>query len=120
MKTAVMKKHIRARPEDYRARAEVAGALANTYRLMIVDALSQREMCVCELVELLGCDQSTVSKHLSVLKNAGLVEDRKDGAWVHYRLACPCVNDLFRCIEDVALSKLRRESERLGVRRRVL
>jgi len=112
MKTAKTRKRLRLSAADYRARAGVANALANANRLMIVEALARGEMCVCEMVELLGCDQSTVSKHLAVLKNAGLVEDRREGQWSYYRLACPCLNDLFRCIEGVISAKFRRESGR--------
>jgi ArsR family transcriptional regulator len=113
MKTAKTKKRLRLSAADYRVRAGVANALANANRLMIVEALARGEMCVCEIVEMLGCDQSTVSKHLTVLKNAGLVEDRREGQWSYYRLACPCLNDLFRCIEGVISAKFRRESGRV-------
>lgn len=115
MKSANKRKRLRLTQADYRARAGVANALANANRLMIVDALAKAgEMCVCEIVEMLGCDQSTVSKHLTVLKNAGLVEDRREGQWSYYRLACPCLNDLFRCIEGVISSRLRRVQESLN------
>ena len=90
---------------DYRLRAEIAQALANANRLRILDALADGERCVCELVETLGCDQSTASKHLSLLRGAGLVEDRKDGARVYYRLACPCVTGFFDCIEEVVANR---------------
>jgi ArsR family transcriptional regulator, arsenate/arsenite/antimonite-responsive transcriptional repressor len=106
------------KPADYRIRAGVANALANANRLMILDALAQGEMCVCEIVRMLGCDQSTVSKHLTLLKNAGLVEDRREGSWAYYRLACPCIGNFFKCIEDVISSKLKRESVVLRARAR--
>jgi ArsR family transcriptional regulator len=115
MKNAASKKPVRLSPEDYRIRAEVANALANANRLMIVDTLAKAgEMCVCEIVEVLGCDQSTVSKHLTLLKGAGLVEDRREGTWVYYRLACPCLGDFFRCIEDVISARLRRQQDSLN------
>ena len=87
--------------------ADVAGTLPR--------ALAKAgEMCVCEIVEVLGCDQSTVSKHLTLLKGAGLVEDRREGTWVYYRLACPCLGDFFRCIEDVISARLRRQQDSLN------
>ena len=73
------------------ARAEVIKALAHPTRLYIVGELSQGERCVCELREGVGADLSTVSKHLSVLKNAGIVEDDKRGLQVFYRLRVPCI-----------------------------
>jgi len=114
MKTAMKKRRTRLNPEDYRIRAGVANALANANRLMILDALARGEMCVCEIVEMLGCDQSTVSKHLALLKNAGLVEDRREGQWAHYRLTCPCLSGFFRCIEGVISARLKKQRRDLG------
>lgn len=77
-------------------------ALAHPTRLFIVDELSRHgERCVCELTDLVGADISTVSKHLSLLKAAGIVEDDKRGNMVFYRLAIPCVAQFFDCIESV-------------------
>ena len=90
---------------DYRLRAGIAQALANANRLRMLDALAGGEKCVCELVEMLGCDQSTASKHLALLRNAGLVDDRRDGARAYYRLACPCVTGFFDCIEEVVANR---------------
>ena len=61
-------------------------ALGDESRLRAVLALRQRELCLCQIVELLQLAHSTVSKHMSVLKAAGLVESRKSGRWVYYRL----------------------------------
>ena len=84
------------------ARAIVVKALAHPTRLFIVDELSRRgERCVCELTELIGADISTVSKHLSLLKAAGIVTDEKRGNMVYYRLRIPCVVQFFDCIESV-------------------
>lgn len=63
-------------------------ALADGNRLRIVMALSAHdELCVCQITELLRVSAPTVSRHMSILQNAGLVENRKDARWVHYRLA---------------------------------
>ncbi len=79
---------------------------------MMVDELSRGERCVCELRELVGADLSTVSKHLSVLKNAGLVEDDKRGVQVFYRLKVPCVLNFLSCVEAV-LENQAREAQRI-------
>ncbi len=85
----------------YEARARVMKALAHPSRLMMVDELSGGERCVCELTDMVGADISTVSKHLSVLKDAGIVAYRKEGVQVYYRLETPCILDIFSCIEQV-------------------
>ena len=86
----------------YEARASIIKALAHPARLLIVDELSTAgERCVCELQELVGADMSTVSKHLTVLKKAGLVESDKRGLQVFYTLLSPCVMNFFACVESV-------------------
>jgi len=85
----------------YEARAEIIKALAHPTRLYIVDKLSREEKCVCELTEKIGADMSTVSRHLSVLKNAGIVQMDKRGLKVFYRLRVPCVMKFFECTESV-------------------
>lgn len=85
----------------YEARAEIVKALAHPTRLYIVDQLSREEKCVCELTEKIGADMSTVSRHLSVLKKAGIVQMDKRGLKVYYQLRVPCVMDFFECAESV-------------------
>ena len=85
----------------YEARAKVVKAMAHPTRLFIVDELSKSERCVCELRDMIGVDISTVSKHLSVLKQAGIVEDDKRGLQVWYNLRVPCILKFFGCVEDV-------------------
>ena len=91
------------------ARAKVMKALAHPTRLFIVDELSRGERCVCDLTEKIGADVSTVSKHLSVLKGAGIVLDDKRGVQVFYRLRVPCILNFFGCVEAV-LEEVGRES----------
>lgn len=62
-------------------------ALADTTRLRILGLLLAGEVCVCDIHDSLGLPQPKVSRHLAYLRRAGLVEGRKDGLWVHYRLA---------------------------------
>jgi ArsR family transcriptional regulator len=88
----------RARME---ARARVMKALAHPSRLFIVDELSRGERCVCELTEMIGADVSTVSKHLALLKRAGVVLDDRRGQQVFYRLRVPCILNFFGCVEAV-------------------
>lgn len=78
--------------------AEVFKALGHPTRLWIVRQLADGEHCVCEFVDSVGADFSTISKHLSVLKNAGVIEDDKRGKSVFYRLKCPCIIDFISCI----------------------
>ena len=93
--------------DHYRARAQVARAMGHPSRMLILDALRQGELCVCELTELVGADQSTVSRHLSILRTAGLIEDRKAGAQVYYRMRMCCLEEFFRCIESVLAQNVR-------------
>lgn len=65
----------------------VTKALADENRVRVLLALRQGELCVCQIVELLGLATSTISKHMSILRQAYLVDSRKDGRWVYYRLA---------------------------------
>ncbi|MBN1269401.1 MAG: winged helix-turn-helix transcriptional regulator [Kiritimatiellae bacterium] len=66
---------------------DVFKALSDASRARILCALRHGELCVCQLIELLGLAPSTVSKHLSVLRKAGLLQSRKDGRWVYYALS---------------------------------
>ena len=91
-----------------RERAKILKALAHPSRLLIVDELSRGERCVCELTDLVGADISTVSKHLSVLKEAGIVDCDRRGLQVFYRLRVPCILNFFNCIEAVRQEKHRR------------
>jgi len=84
----------------FAARARIVKALAHPTRLFLVDQLARREICVCKLTEMVGADISTVSKHLSILKAAGIVADEKRGNQVFYSLSCPCLLDLFDCVES--------------------
>lgn len=86
-------------------RAAVIKALAHPSRLLIADALQQGERCVCDLRALVGADLSTVSKHLSVMRRAGLLEMEKRGLNVYYRLRCPCLMDFFQCVDSLAPAK---------------
>jgi len=85
----------------YETRARIIKAMSHSTRLFMVDELSRGERCVCELTEMVGDDMSTISKHLSILKNAGIVADEKRGTQVFYSLRVPCVVNFFSCVESV-------------------
>ena len=86
---------------EYKAKARIIKALAHPSRLFIVDELSRGERCVAELTVMIGVEMPTVSRHLSQLKEAGIIEDEKRGAQVFYRLRVPCVLNFFHCVEAV-------------------
>jgi len=88
-------------PAKFKTQAAVLKALAHPTRLFIVDELARGERCVCELTEMVGSEMSTVSKHLTLLKHAGIVEDDKRGVQVFYRLKTPCVMNFFQCVTAV-------------------
>ena len=83
-----------------RTRAEIFKALGHPARFAMVVALGAGERCVCELHEIVGSDMSTVSKHLAVLRNVGLVDTDKRGKQVFYSLRCPCTLDFIECVEQ--------------------
>jgi len=98
----------------FEARAVVVKAMAHPTRLFIVDELSRKERCVCELRDMVGSDLSTVSKHLSILKNAGIVADEKRGSQVFYSLRVPCILKFFSCVESVLQTVPRYAGARRG------
>ena len=99
-----------ASPDLSRA-AEIFHALSDETRLSIVRRLRDGERCVCDLTDLLDAAQSRLSFHLRVLKDAGLVHDRREGRWVHYHLN----RDAFAEVQDL-FGDLRPSSRRLTVR----
>lgn len=96
----------------FEKQAEVAKAIGHPLRLAIVDFLKDGEQCVCEIALHIGAERSNVSRHLSVMVNAGVLEHRKDGLKVIYSLKCPCIVDFFSCIGRI-LKQQAKENERL-------
>lgn len=97
--------------------ARLFKAFSDPVRLRLLNLLSGREVCVCYLHEALGLPQPTVSRHLAYLRKSGLVVGRKDGLWVHYRLAKPAAGvheKLLGCIETLGDSDaMRADRKRL-------
>jgi DNA-binding transcriptional ArsR family regulator len=88
-------------PIDFKIQARILKVLANESRLRIIDHLSKGECAAGELTRLIGSDQSTVSKHLGVLRAHGIVDSRREGSAVIYELLTPCVVSFFRCAGQV-------------------
>jgi DNA-binding transcriptional ArsR family regulator len=91
-------------------RSKILKALSHPSRLFMVEKLNVKPHCVCELADMIGIDMSTTSKHLSILKNAGLVDDTKQGTTVYYSLRCSCIMEFIGCLETVVKQNLERES----------
>lgn len=96
------------------AKANVLKALGHPTRLWMAEQLADGEKCVCELAEFIDADFSTISKHLSVLKQAGVVEDEKRGKQVYYRLKVPCILKYLPCVEAVITATVQDRIKMLG------
>jgi ArsR family transcriptional regulator len=103
-----MEERTRIRCEE---RARILKALAHPTRVFIVEELARGERCVCELQEKIGADMSTVSKHLSLLKSAGVVQDDRRGVQVFYSLRACCVPDFLGCVERIMKETAERQLE---------
>jgi len=97
----------------------IASALGDENRLRMLLALRSGELCVCEITEFSELAPSTVSKHLSILRDAGLIDGRKEGRWVYYRLAgpdaSPVVLDAIRWVQNAhaADPRVAQDAERI-------
>lgn len=88
-------------------------ALADRTRLRLLNLMSGQEVCVCYFIEILGLPQSTISRHLAYMRRAGLVQARREGKWMHYRLAAPKQQAVQGILREVLNSfKSDREMER--------
>lgn len=90
----------------FKKQAEVLKALAHESRLMIVDRLYEGEASAGDLTKLVGSDQTTVSKHLAILRAYGIVEGRREGNIVIYKLNTPCVVNFFSCATNVMKERM--------------
>ena len=81
------------------AKADILKAVAHPIRLSIVVMLGEGERCACKICDAFSCDRTTVSKHLAVLKALGVIEDRKEGLFVFYRLRMRCLLPFLVCLE---------------------
>jgi ArsR family transcriptional regulator len=85
----------------YEVTSTIIKAMAHPTRLLLIEELSKQQRCVCELTQMVGADTSTISKHLALLKNAGIVADQKRGQMVYYRLTMHCAFNFITCLEGV-------------------
>ena len=89
----------------FEAQAQIMKALSHPTRLFIVHELAKAEKCVCELTEMVGADTSTISKHLSIMKSAGIIDGEKRGTSIYYSLTMKCVLNFFACVNKVLKKK---------------
>ena len=87
-------------------KAEVFKALGHPIRLGMVEFLRDGEKCVCEIVDHMGTGMSNISKHLAILKKAGVLADRRDGVKIMYRITMSCALDFSHCVEGVVIRRL--------------
>jgi ArsR family transcriptional regulator len=95
--------------EEAEIRSNIIKAMAHPVRLMIIEYLKDKARPFSDVFGLFGIDKSTVSKHLLVLKEAGIVSSRKTGADMIYTLEVPCVTDFFGCVTAVIENNVRRQ-----------
>ena len=87
------------RKAQLEARAAVFKAMGHPSRLALIDELARGELCVCDLNRVIDADMSTVSRHLGVLRNAGILASEKRGNQIFYSLRVPCVTNFYACVE---------------------
>jgi DNA-binding transcriptional ArsR family regulator len=97
----------------FEKQAEIAKAIAHPLRIAIINFLKDGERCVCDIAEHVVSERSNVSRHLSVMANAGLLESRKDGLKVIYRLKYTCIVDFFACVGNVLKQQAKDSKELL-------
>jgi ArsR family transcriptional regulator len=85
----------------FEKQAEIAKAIAHPLRIAIIDFLKDGEQCVCDIAEYIDSERSNVSRHLSVMVKAGLLDWHKEGLKVIYKLKCACITDFFSCVTRV-------------------
>jgi len=98
----------------FEKQAEIAKAIAHPLRIAVVNFLKDGEQCVCDIAEHIGSERSNVSRHLSVMSNAGLLEYRKEGLKVIYRLKTPCILEFFSCVSRVLKQQVKEDESLLA------
>ena len=95
--------------QEAEIRAKIIKSMAHPVRLMMIEFLKKGERSFSDIFDLFKLDKSTVSKHLLVLKEAGIVTSRKSGADMIYKLEVPCVTDFFSCVTAVIDSNVKKQ-----------
>ena len=96
----------------FQKQADIAKAITHPLRIAIMDFLKDGPQCVCDIAEYVGSERSNVSRHLSVMVNAGVLEHRKEGLRVIYKLKTPCILEFFACM-TTCLKQQAKDSEKL-------
>lgn len=96
----------------YDLQAEICSALANPVRLQILDLLSDQEMTATDLLEVLKIPKANLSQHLSVLKDAGILNSRKDGLYQYLTVAIPTIKEACSLVKNVLAEKMAREEKK--------
>jgi DNA-binding transcriptional ArsR family regulator len=94
--------------------AAVAKAMAHPVRIAVLENLKQGEQCVCDIAEAVGTERSNLSKHLSVMVNAGVLTSRKEGLKVFYRVKTPCVMKFLDCLKDCLKEQMAEQQKLLN------
>ena len=95
--------------EEAEIRAKVIKAMAHPVRLMMIEFLKKEERSFSDIFDLFKLDKSTISKHLLVLRESGIISSRKAGTDMIYRLDVPCVTDFFICVTAVIESNVKKQ-----------
>ena len=95
--------------QEAEIRAKIIKAMGHPVRLMMIEFLKKKERSFSDIFDLFKLDKSTVSKHLLVLKEAGIVSSRKSGVDMIYKLEVPCVTDFFSCVTAVINSNVKKQ-----------
>lgn len=88
--------------QAHNKRVEIIKALAHPTRLRIVEILSEKTLCVGDIRKITGGDLSTISKHLTIMREAGWITCEKKGLQIHYSLACVCLDEFFQCLDSLS------------------
>jgi ArsR family transcriptional regulator len=99
----------------FEKQAEITKAIGHPLRIAIVDFLKDGEQCVCDIAEHVSSERSNVSRHLSVMVGAGVLDYRKEGLKVIYRLKTLCILKFFSCVTGVLKQQLKDSEKLLGV-----
>ena len=99
----------------FEKQAEIVKAIAHPLRIAVVDFLKDGQQCVCDIAEHIGSERSNVSRHLSVMVNADVLEYHKEGLKVIYKLKTPCILDFFSCVTGVLINRAKENEKMLKI-----
>ena len=95
--------------KDYKQAAKILKALADETRLRIIEILSGGEQCACDILESFSITQPTLSHHMKVLTESGLVEGRRDGAWMRYTLKTEAFSGICGILSNICATKMKQK-----------